>query len=67
MSDKSAFPHHDVFGMTLRDYFAAAALTGICSQATQKETEERAAGMRGGAIFAAAAYVLADAMMRERT
>ena len=64
----TAFPNpdYDEQGMTLRDYFAAAALTGMCSQATRQETEERANGSRGGSIFAEAAYVLADAMIRAR-
>jgi len=54
MSDKSAFPHHDVSGMTLRDYFAAAALA---SSYTGEGSASETARM---------AYQLADAMLRRR-
>ena len=44
-------------GMTLRDYFAAAALTGIIA----KGEDEMYPGFR-----ASEAYALADAMLKER-
>lgn len=46
-------------GMTLRDYFAAKALAGICAN-----TDNRA--YKSQADFAVVAYVLADAMLKER-
>ena len=66
--DPKAFPSSqlktsDLFetGMTLRDYFAAAALTGIVadSAVTVAETDEQSQ-------VADWAYGLADAMMRQR-
>ena len=52
-------PHrdHDFAGMTLRDYFAAAALTGIIA----KGEDEMYPGFR-----ASEAYALADAMLKAR-
>ena len=50
----SAFPHHDVHGMTMRDYFAAAALAS--SYTASGSTSETAR----------LAYQLADAMIRRR-
>ena len=62
-----AFPLHnhgaqtlglDVTGMTLRDYFAAKVIQGICSSGPASEwTNER---------LAAEAYDLADAMLKAR-
>ena len=46
-------------GMTLRDYFAAKALAGICAN-----TDNRA--YKGQMDFAVVAYVLADAMLKAR-
>jgi hypothetical protein len=43
-------------GMTLRDYFAAQALAGICADATLGAAE----------TIARCAYQLADAMLKER-
>jgi len=65
MNDKPAFPqyqqHPDPFshGMTLRDYFAAKAMQGYCSnqQHTSNCTVE---------ITADGAYEVADAMMKAR-
>ena len=57
-----AFPHHPGYangseGMTLLDYFAAAALTGLLSdhEIVAKQHE-----------WAEAAYKIADAMLKER-
>lgn len=47
-------------GMELRDYFAAAALTGI--MASNVETPEKDSDK----IIARAAYILAEAMLLER-
>jgi len=59
----SAFPHKNQFpsqkGMTLRDYFAAQALTGICSTLNSGFT------IRWGEI-ATDAYIAADAMLEAR-
>ena len=57
----SAFPtetsHGQDYGMTLRDYFAAAALTGsLAASHTDGEPEE----------FANVAYIIADAMLERR-
>jgi hypothetical protein len=60
-----AFPSHGSMGevaqegMTLRDYFAAKALAGICAN-----TDNRA--YKGQMDFAVVAYVLADAMLKAR-
>lgn len=53
-------------GMTLRDYFAAAALQGILHEATRDEILDMSKGTKGGAIEAMAAYKWADAMLKER-
>jgi hypothetical protein len=64
MKDIPAFPapagvaHITEQGMTLRDYFAAAALQGICASGpTHEWTNSR---------LAAEAYDLADAMLEAR-
>lgn len=55
-----AFPFGTAFsGMTLRDYFAAQALQGICANQDNRT-------YRGPMDFAVAAYVLADAMLKAR-
>jgi hypothetical protein len=61
-----AFPtaHSEFSGMTLRDYFAAAALTGILAG-------DQLEGRRGDAVWteaevAARIYGIADAMLKER-
>ena len=46
-------------GMTLRDYFAAQALIGICANQDNR-------AFIGAVPFASAAYVLADAMLKAR-
>lgn len=57
-----AFPHpyDSPTGMSLRDYFAAAALTGICVSDKFIRTKENTAG---NAIWA---YEIADAMLAAR-
>lgn len=45
-------------GMSLRDYFAAAAMNGICSGNVRSEATNRK--------IAAAAYAMADTMLAER-
>lgn len=72
MSDIPAFPVHpgvqidgpvaSFQGMTLRDYFAAAALQGFCSMS---DTTGHWAWDADGA--AATAYEIADAMIAERS
>lgn len=56
-------PHEDVGtyipGMTLRDYFAAAALTGVLANQYNKYS-------LGESKFAEAAYSMADAMLEAR-
>lgn len=53
-------------GMTLRDYFAAAAMTGVVSMLTREEMLWLADGTKGGAPQARIAYALADAMLKAR-
>ena len=48
-------------GMTLRDYFAAAALTGASASVPQLDNDQLALRMT-----AAIAYAIADAMLAER-
>jgi hypothetical protein len=54
-------PHRtDELGMTLRDYFAAKALQGICNSRSHVD-------LKGHAIASAkVAYELADAMLKAR-
>ncbi len=47
----------DCHGMTLRDYFAAAAITGLIAQSDKAGRADE---------FARQAYVVADAMLEER-
>ena len=62
MNDIPAFPnshYSNVYGMTLRDYFAAKALEGMCAgQQTQLFANQ--------IHLAKGAYLLADAMMKAR-
>lgn len=54
-------------GMTLRDYFAAAALTGfMASLADPKHRDVLYSKNQGTAHIVNACYVLADAMLAER-
>ena len=53
-------------GMTLRDYFAAAALQGIIANGPNAQLMDVAQGLRGGKHEVEAAYVWADAMLAER-
>ena len=59
MSNEPAFPHSrlgsDADGMTLRDYFAAKAMQGLCAH-----------GNRNAQDIAKAAYMIADVMLRAR-
>ena len=54
---EAAFPDQYKDGMTLRDYFAAKALQGMISCASLTATPD---------VFAEQAYIVADAMMKER-
>jgi hypothetical protein len=57
---QAAFPDRYRDGMTLRDYFAAQALQGICNCRSHVD-------LKGHAIASAkVAYELADAMMKAR-
>ena len=55
-----------VRGMSLRDYFAAAALQGILAGLELIPISEIADGLIGGARISKVAYVYADAMLAER-
>jgi hypothetical protein len=50
-------PSQHIPGISVRDFFAAAALTGFAANPTTKD---------GGAIIATACYRMADFMMAER-
>ena len=51
-------------GMSLRDYFAAQALASCPMEI--KQYDDIADGIQGGARRAKVAYVIADAMLKER-
>lgn len=53
-------------GMSLRDYFAAAALTGLITMVARQRVKDLADGVQGGRIEADAAYAVADAMLAAR-
>lgn len=53
-------------GMSLRDYFAAAALQGIIAHGSDAPIRDMADRTRAGGFEAAAAYAWADAMLEER-
>ena len=57
---------HGFRGMSLRDYFAAAALKGFCASMPPEGRNNMADGVLGGAKLAAASFVAADAMLKER-
>ncbi len=50
-------------GMTLRDYFAAAALTGLCSGQKTQESASLRSTQESTAVLA---YIFADAMLAAR-
>ena len=63
MNNPPAFPipfetHHD--GMTLRDYFAAKAMQGICNSRSHSELKVHAIAS------AKVSYEMADAMLKAR-
>jgi hypothetical protein len=51
-------------GMTLRDYFAAAALQGICAGTTLAVLQEASTS---AAEYAMGAYLIADEMIKARS
>ena len=53
-------------GMSLRDYFAAAALQGLTAGRTPDDIRDFGHAVRGGNLIAMAAYTLADAMLKAR-
>ena len=62
----TAFPtEYNDRGLTMRDYFAAAALTGLVNnrELVGKESDKK---LKGSAAYAAQAYILADAMLEAR-
>jgi hypothetical protein len=65
-----AFPddsqHNYTGGMTLRDYFAAAALTGICAHPTAIKQGMEQTGDEAPQFAADSAYEVADAMLAAR-
>ena len=63
--DRTADLYSEI-GMSLRDYFAAAALTGLATMIDRQRVIDLANGVQGGRIEAAAAYTLADAMLAAR-
>jgi hypothetical protein len=61
-----ASPHFRQSGMTLRDYFAAAALTGICAHPTAIKQGMEQTGDEAPQFAADSAYEVADAMLAAR-
>ena len=59
MNNQQAFPHEFRDGMTLRDYMAAKAMQGMCANPNSKPEV-------GEDVFAEAAYMMADAMLKAR-
>ena len=53
-------------GLSKRDMFAMAALTGLVSDMDFDDRQDLANGITGGKFYAQAAYELADAMLRAR-
>ena len=53
-------------GMSLRDYFAAQAMSGICHMIATKQHELGIVRPTGAAGIAHTAYELADAMLKAR-
>lgn len=58
----------DNAGMTLRDYFAAAALQGLCAGFSAQANDDwpRDDEPEGYEVAASHAYIMADAMLKER-
>jgi hypothetical protein len=75
MTDKPedilAFPQSDingcpVFGMTLRDYFAASALTGLLAYPSGQYINGEIVDALNATLFSLLSYELADAMLKAR-
>jgi hypothetical protein len=66
----AAFPSGtgNTLGMTLRDYFAAAALQGLCAGFSAQANDDwpRDDEPEGYEVAASHAYLMADAMLQER-
>lgn len=58
-----AFPGTHTDGMSLRDYFAGQALTGVIAAVC----DGKHAAAKTGEVIATACYELADAMLAERS
>lgn len=58
-----AFPFNDARGLTKREYFAAAALQGLCAGMKDQRQVDIAERIAGGSIEAKAAVALADALL----
>ena len=52
--------------MTLRDYFAAKAMQGLCASLRDDAFDELHDGIRAGGREAKVAFTIADAMLAER-
>lgn len=63
---RSAYPAHLRGGMSLRDYFAAQALTGVWSLALAHLTETGETAAVQPPRIAAMCYEIADAMLEKR-
>lgn len=53
-------------GMSIRDYFAAQAIVGLLASQETGRTMEIINGLVGGRLLAEAAYLISDAMLKER-
>ena len=63
MKDTPAFPnphYNNVYGMTLRDYFAAKAMQAMITHPDSRDDVD-------ASVYAKGSYEMADAMMKART
>ena len=69
IKDKWIIPNEPLtpVGMTLRDYFAAAAMSGFCANLKSERFRDLLEGTAGGRNEALVCYTLADAMLEERS
>lgn len=71
-TDGPAFPtntglgNHQAEGMTLRDYFAASALQGMCANTNDDHNPYEMSYAEYVEEIAESAYLLADAMLKAR-
>lgn len=57
--DRGYYQYQDTLGITLRDYFASAALTGLCAYSGTMNSVN-------GEMTASRSYAIADEMLKQR-